>query len=436
MRTRKNHRLLFLAGILMVLAAFACNVPGEGDSMPPTMTAPPPTIAPPQVVEDTPTPPPSPTASTPTDTPVPNVPGPGGCTLNAAYVADVTVPDDTQFDPGTTFTKVWRVRNSGTCTWEEGTQLIFVSGDPMGGPTAVDVPQEVTPDSNTDVSVDFTAPTTPGTYRSNWGLQAPDGVRFGTQIYVQIVVPEPATETPTPTSTGEPTEEADPPDLVITDLEVDTDDPRQGLPLHIVATLRNQGGQVAEDFHWAWRVCVTDDCDYIEAPGSFSLEPDEEIVAQMEYTFAGWATYTTEAWVDSGEEVEESDETDNTRQLLIPVQQGLPDLVVSDITFNPDPPVQGQDTTVRVSVHNQGSKPSGVFDVEWWGGVNFTAPSCEWTAVDSLEEGQTVNMVCTFAYTSWYDNITTRAIADVSDAVAELDETNNTLDKDTPVNQP
>ena len=422
MRTRKNHQSLLLAGVFTILAALACNAP-EG-STPPTL--PPPTATAPQVVEEaSPTPSPS-----PTDTPVPDVSGPGGCTLNGAYVADVTVPDNAQFDPGATFTKVWRVRNSGTCAWEKGAQLVLVSGESMSASTAVDIPQ-VAPDSTTNISVDMTAPDTPGTYRSTWQLQGPDGVRFGSQIYVQIIVPEPVTETPTPT-----TEEPDPPDLVITNLEVDTDDPRQGILLHIVATLRNQGGETAEGFHWAWRVCVTEECAYVEAPGDFTLEPGEEVVAEIEYLFGGWSTYTTEAWVDARDEIEESDETNNTLQLIIPVKAGMPDLVISAITFDPDPPVQGRDTTVQVSVRNHGSKPAGVFDVEWWGGMNFAAPSCEWTLVDGLEEGETANMVCTFAYTSWYGNITTRAIADVDDTIAELDEANNTLDKETAVNQP
>jgi hypothetical protein len=52
-----------------------------------------------------------------------------GCTLNGAYVADGTVPDDTGFAPGEVFTKVWRVRNSGTCTWGAGTQLVFAPGE-------------------------------------------------------------------------------------------------------------------------------------------------------------------------------------------------------------------------------------------------------------------------------------------------------------------
>ena len=428
MRTRKNHRPLIFASVLVILAALACNAPTEQDSPPLAITISLPTSTAQQAQETTFTP--APGEPVPTSTSVPDVSGPDGCTLNAAYVADVTIPDDTQFDPGATFNKVWRVRNSGTCAWEQGTRLVFIAGDPLGGPARVDIPREIDPEADIDVSVDFVAPSAPGTYRSTWRLQDPDGTRFGAHVYVQIIVPDPATETPTPT------EEADPPDLVISHLEVDTDDPRQGIPLNIIATFQNQGGQVAENFYWAWRVCITADCEYISSSGYYTLQPGEEIDAQMEYTFEGWADYTTEAVIDVADEIDESDETNNTRQLDIPVQAGLPDLLIYDITFDPDPPVRGEDTEVRVSIRNQGSKSVDGFAVEWWGGVNFTEPSCEWVVAGNLEQGDATHMVCTFAYTSWYSTITSRAIADVGDEIVELDETNNAMDKETPVNQP
>ena len=421
MSVRRNRRPLFLAGVCLVLAALACNAPGPAT---PTGVPAVPTV--PQAEEASPTSPPSPV---PTNTPVPDVSGPGGCTLNGAYVADVTAPDNTAFDPGVTFAKVWRLRNSGTCAWEAGTQLVFVSGERMDGPAAVDLPA-VTPGSTTDVSVTLVTPDEPGTYRSTWQLQSPEGVRFGSRVYVQIIVPEPTTETPTPTR------EPGLPDLIIANLEVDTSDPRQDVPLYIVATLRNQGSEVAEDFRWAWRVCVHEDCEYTEAPGTFTLGPGKETVARMEYLFDGWATYTTEAWVDSREEIEEGDETNNTQLMLLSVKPSLPDLVISVIAFDPDPPIEGQDTTVEVGVHNRGSKPAAAFDVEWWAGVNYPAPACEWTLAGGLVEGGTATLDCTYAYPSWYGSITTRAIADVNDDVTEADEANNTLDRDTPVSKP
>ena len=52
--------------------------------------------------------------------------------FDARYVADVTVPDNTQLDNGEAFVKTWRVRNAGTCDWPEDTVLAFSGGCPDG----------------------------------------------------------------------------------------------------------------------------------------------------------------------------------------------------------------------------------------------------------------------------------------------------------------
>src|SRR5215211_3827515 len=44
------------------------------------------------------------------------------CTASASLVGE-TFPDGTIVQPGTTFTKVWQVQNSGTCTWDSSWQL-------------------------------------------------------------------------------------------------------------------------------------------------------------------------------------------------------------------------------------------------------------------------------------------------------------------------
>jgi hypothetical protein len=139
----------------------------------------------------------------PSPTPEEDIEGPGGCSLNAAYVADVTVPDDTEMDPNEDFTKTWRVRNSGTCNWNADFRLVFVSGDQMGAPASVSVPATAA-GATVDVSIEMTAPNDPGTYRSNWKMQSDEGTVFGSQVYVRIVVPEPATATPTEEPTEEP----------------------------------------------------------------------------------------------------------------------------------------------------------------------------------------------------------------------------------------
>src|SRR5512135_3467629 len=46
----------------------------------------------------------------------------------AQFIADVTVPDGTRFSPGAAFTKTWRLKNVGTCTWSTSYTLVFSSG--------------------------------------------------------------------------------------------------------------------------------------------------------------------------------------------------------------------------------------------------------------------------------------------------------------------
>jgi len=49
----------------------------------------------------------------------------------AAPHLDITIPDGTVLRPGQPFTKIWRVRNSGTDAWPDDTVMVFVGGDKM-----------------------------------------------------------------------------------------------------------------------------------------------------------------------------------------------------------------------------------------------------------------------------------------------------------------
>ncbi|RPI93661.1 MAG: hypothetical protein EHM40_09075, partial [Chloroflexi bacterium] len=136
-----------------------------GSSQPP---APPATL--------TPLPPLPPTA-TPIGQPPPTI-VPSGCD-KAAFVADATVPDGTIFSPGAAFTKTWRLRNDGSCTWTTSYKLIYYSGEAMGAPTAVNLPWTATPGQTVDISVNMVAPGTVGKYRGYWILANTNGQYFG-----------------------------------------------------------------------------------------------------------------------------------------------------------------------------------------------------------------------------------------------------------------
>ncbi|GAB4581580.1 MAG: hypothetical protein Fur0022_43290 [Anaerolineales bacterium] len=98
----------------------------------------------------------------------------------AAFVADVTIPDGTVFEPGETFVKTWRLRNSGECTWNAGYSVIFEQGDAMGSPASFPLTSgEVRPGEEVEISVTLKAPDEPGEYRGDWKLKNASGQVFG-----------------------------------------------------------------------------------------------------------------------------------------------------------------------------------------------------------------------------------------------------------------
>jgi len=125
----------------------------------------------------------------PTSIPPSNTPLPTNTTLPTAtavsycdwatFIKDVSVPDGTWFSAGDSFTKIWRLKNRGTCTWTADYMLVFVSGDSLGGTSTVRLPGNVLPGQTVDVFVTLTVPAKRGHYVGYWMLRNPSGVLFG-----------------------------------------------------------------------------------------------------------------------------------------------------------------------------------------------------------------------------------------------------------------
>ncbi|HRQ37393.1 MAG TPA: NBR1-Ig-like domain-containing protein [Chloroflexota bacterium] len=107
---------------------------------------------------------------------------------NGRYIADVTIPDDVQIEPGQQFVKTWRLQNNGSTTWGPGYELVFVNGNAMGSPTAVPLPAAA-PGQQVDVSINQTAPNTAGKHFGDWRLRNAQGQFFGELVYLRILVP-------------------------------------------------------------------------------------------------------------------------------------------------------------------------------------------------------------------------------------------------------
>jgi uncharacterized protein YkwD len=113
------------------------------------------------------------------------------CSDSASFVADVTVPDNTNFNQGTSFLKTWRIRNTGTCSWNENYSMVFINGNQMNSPTSI--PLKITdPGATLDVSVDLVAPSVDGAYTGNYELHNAAGQLFlidnTRYIWVKITV--------------------------------------------------------------------------------------------------------------------------------------------------------------------------------------------------------------------------------------------------------
>jgi hypothetical protein len=117
-----------------------------------------------------------------------------------SYVNDVTIPDDTPMTPGETFTKTWKVKNSGSCAWEAGYKFAFTGGDAMSGATYT-LPESVPAGTVTDISIAMTAPDKTGSIRGNWRMSTAAGQFFGDEVYVMILVGGTAAPTATETTT-------------------------------------------------------------------------------------------------------------------------------------------------------------------------------------------------------------------------------------------
>jgi hypothetical protein len=136
-------------------------------------------------------PPPASLPSAVTETPVTGAAA-GQCSASASLVGE-TYPDGTIVQPGETFTKVWHVQNSGTCTWDSTWQLIYYSGDRMDGSIVYSFPQPAQPGQTVEVPIILRAPAQAGTYTGEWMLKSPWGRSFGVGQYsvpisVSIVV--------------------------------------------------------------------------------------------------------------------------------------------------------------------------------------------------------------------------------------------------------
>ena len=159
-----------------------------------------------------------------------------------------------------------------------------------------------------------------------------------------------------------------------------------------------QWGQV----NFASQATIQPDLGGIAAPGSQQICPRET------------TNYTLTAIGPGGT---------TTATTTVTVVGGLPDLRVDSISFEPSPPVQGQQTTVRITIRNSGEGAARPFNWAWQAGSEATFDG----RVNGLNPGEATTVTANWTPQSAYESLATQARVDTSNEVIEVDEANNQL---------
>jgi hypothetical protein len=97
----------------------------------------------------------------------------------AAYITQ-SPSDNTSVKTGQVFNITWRMRNTGTTTWNQNYQYRFFAAANKLSTNASSYPltKTVPPNGEVDLTVVATAPSSTGTYDTQWVLTNPEGTNF------------------------------------------------------------------------------------------------------------------------------------------------------------------------------------------------------------------------------------------------------------------
>jgi hypothetical protein len=183
----KHRTLAVLVGLMLLVSACSPSTGNEssistavaqtiqaGDSLTAVASLPTSTVSPlPTFPAGTPV------ASDAAPTSDPGVAAPLDPNCAKASLVGENPPDGVLVKPGQTFWKTWTLKNTGTCTWTANYNLVFSSGELMGGLASYPLNDDVAPGEQKDISIFLKAPDADGEATGYWKLQSPWNSTFG-----------------------------------------------------------------------------------------------------------------------------------------------------------------------------------------------------------------------------------------------------------------
>lgn len=113
---------------------------------------------------------------------------------NNVFEGDITIPDGTVLKGGADFQKIWKIRNTGNCKWDEGYSLVYIGGSsPDLDPVNFNFTKSsdfVAAGAAVNLAINLTTPCTVGLYEGHWRMRSDSGYFFGTILSVYVEVKE------------------------------------------------------------------------------------------------------------------------------------------------------------------------------------------------------------------------------------------------------
>ena len=209
-------------------------------------------------------------------------------------------------------------------------------------------------------------------------------------------------------------------DLKVRSIDWSPKSPSVGDIVLFAVTLENRGGAPARDFHVSFED-ASSVWPAMEKSSPSELSPGNTAIVNFEWP-ADAAPHEFVAVADSRDEVTESDE-DNNDYSITYAATVVADLVVSRIASSPRNPSIDEDTSIKVTVRNEGPGGSGPFFVT----LDVTAPDGVSDEYNRREDGLSAgaSKALEFPWTARAGTHTFTAKADSRGAIAETDESNN-----------
>ena len=108
---------------------------------------------------------------------------PGGCLLLSQ-----SPEDGSHFDPRKNFTASWKVKNTGSSTWDTASvDFVYDSGVKMHKKQLYDLPTDIPVGQDVTLNVSMLAPKSDGTYSTVWSLRR--GTTYFCHVNLTILVP-------------------------------------------------------------------------------------------------------------------------------------------------------------------------------------------------------------------------------------------------------